>query len=165
MASAWTVALLLGFLASFCEAAAAFNAWGWAYNSGAPISYERRINIVSQMLLTGGNVAATAAFVKVVPNTVRKWWRRWQATGEVHVLQTRRGPAPCLDAAALLYLLCISEMHRQWQLAQYQAHLLATIGVSASQRVICAALKRLGQHRKKASLKKVEALTPHGEFR
>lgn len=81
MASAWTVALLLGFLASFCEAAAAFNAWGWAYNSGAPISYERRINIVSQMLLTGGNVAATAAFVKVVPNTVRKWWRRWQAVG------------------------------------------------------------------------------------
>jgi hypothetical protein len=45
------------------------NRWGWVYNRGAPISpiSERRINIVAQMLINGGNAVAAAAFVKVVP--------------------------------------------------------------------------------------------------
>ena len=40
------------------------NQWGWWYDSGAPIAYERRVNIVAQMLINGLNTAAAAAFVK-----------------------------------------------------------------------------------------------------
>ena len=65
--------LVLAAVVATAEATARFNGWGWAYNSGAALSRERRINIVTQMLVTGGNVAATSAFVKCVPNTVRKW--------------------------------------------------------------------------------------------
>lgn len=159
----YRVILLVGFLAAV-EATARFNSWGWAYDNGAPISRERRINIVTQMLINGGNAVAAAAFVKVVPNTARKWWRRWLHTGDVEVSGGRRGPAPVLNAACLLYLLCISEMHRKWSLAQYSEHLYVYIGVVATERVVCAALKRLGQHRKAVSIKKVESLTPHGEY-
>lgn len=148
----------------FAGASIAFNAWGWAYNNGAAISKERRINIVTQMLITGGNVLATAMFVKCSQNTVTKWWKRWQATGEVEVGKGRRGPAPVLDPAALLYLLCLSEIRRHWTLAQYQQNLRSMIGVEASERVICAALKKLGQHRKAASIKKVEGLAPHARL-
>ena len=157
--------LALAVLVGFTDAAASVNAWGWAYDNGAPLSRERRVNIISQMLLTGGNVAATAMFVKCCHTTVRKWWRRWVATGDVDVLRTKRGPAPVLGAAALLYLLCLSELNRQWTLAQYQENLSSMIGVLASERVICAALKRLGQHRKATSVKKVEGVgsrTPGG---
>ena len=155
--------LVLAALVASVSSVARFNAWGWVYDAGAPIAKERRVNIVVQMLITGGNVAATAAFVKVVPKTVRKWWRRWQNTGGVEVVkESRRGPPPVLSAAALLYLLCLSEMNRKWTLVDYQENLLTMIGVAASERVICAALKRLGQHRKKTSVKKVEGLTPHG---
>ena len=31
------------------------NAWGWWYDSGAPIAHERRVNIVAQMLTNGSD--------------------------------------------------------------------------------------------------------------
>lgn len=93
---------LLALLIDCAEATAACNAWGWWYNNGAALPKERRINIVARMLLTNGNVVATAAFVKCTTKTVRKWWRTWQQTGEVEVQRSRCGPAAALSASALL---------------------------------------------------------------
>ena len=70
---------ILGICVACAEATAACNSWGWWYNNGAALPKERRINIVARMLLTNGNVVATAAFVKCTTKTVRKWWRRWLA--------------------------------------------------------------------------------------
>ena len=44
--------LLLIVLITPVTSVARMNAWGWWYNNGAPISYERRVNIISQMLVT-----------------------------------------------------------------------------------------------------------------
>ena len=135
--------------------------WGWWYNNGSPLPMERRVNIIAQMLTNGGNAAAAAAFCKCALNTVYKWWRRWNQTGGLAVLQGRRGPPPVLGPAALLYLLCLSEQHRDYRLDEYRARLKADIGVDASEVRICIALKRLGQHRKAVTKKKIEAQTPH----
>ena len=48
------------------------------------------------------------------------------------------------------------EQHRKYQLHEYQARLKQDIGVDASEVRICVALKKLGQHRKGTSTKKIE---------
>jgi transposase len=153
---------LLGLLA-VVTARPSVNAWGWTYLHGSAMPKERRINIIAQMLLTG-SVAGTAMFVKCSVSSVRKWWKRWLETGDVEVKGGRRGPAPTLSPSALLYLLCLSELNRKWQLVQYQTALKVNCFIDASTRVISAALKKLGQHRKKTTLRKVESLTPHARL-
>lgn len=127
--------------------------WGWWYNNGAPLPMERRVNIIAQMPTNGANAAAAAAFCKCALNTVYKWWRRWNQTGGLSVLQGRRGPPLVLGPAALLYLLCISRLNRKYRLDEYRQRLLSDIGVDASEVRICVALKRLGQHRKAVTQK------------
>jgi len=140
------------------------NAWGWWYDTGAPISYERRVNLVAQMLTNGFNTALAAAFVKCSQRTVQRWWRRWRDTGSLQPKGTKRGPEPILHASALLYLLVLSEQNRSYQLFDYQERLKYDIGVDASEVRICVGLKKLGQHRKGASTKKIEGQTPHARL-
>lgn len=139
------------------------NRQGWFYSNGSAMSYERRVNIICQMLITGSVVAA-AAHVRCSRQTVYKYWKMWQTTGSVEPVKERPGPAPVLTPSALLYLYCLSEINRSYQLVEYQERLKRDIGVDASERVICAALKRLGQHRKQRTLKKIEAQTPHARL-
>jgi transposase len=140
------------------------NHWGWYYDNGAPLPRERRVNIVASMLSNGANAAASALFVKCSRNTVYKWWRRWQQTGSVEVLVGRRGPAPVIGPAALLYLICLSDQERTYSLYQYRQRLLQDIGLDASEYRICAALKRAREHRKKTSIRKLESLTVHARI-
>ena len=134
------------------------------YDNGKPISYERRVNIIAHMMLTGGNIVATSRFVMVHTSTVRRWWARWNVTGGVETLKNRRGPLPIISAPALLYLLVLSEQHRSYHLCDYRQRLMDDIGVDASEVRICVALKKLSQHRKGTIIKKIEGETPHARM-
>ena len=153
---------ILGICVACAEATAACNSWRVGVqqrrcpSQGAP--HQHRGTHAAHQRQRGGD----GGFREVRDEDSSQMVGRWLATGEVEVQRSRCGPAPILSAAAILYLLCLSEMYRNFTLGEYQQMLLVNIGVAASDRVICAALKRLGQHRKAISIKKVEGLTPHG---
>ena len=65
---------------------------GLVVDSGTDIAYERRVNIIPQMLTNGFNTAAAAFFVKCSCRTAQRWWKRWCTTGSVDLLKTCRGP-------------------------------------------------------------------------
>lgn len=76
----------------------------------------------------------------------------------------KRGPQPAIGPSALLYLLAITELKRTLSLYEYCVRLKHDIGLEVSEFRVCAALKALGLHRKKPSLKKIEATTPHARL-
>ena len=64
MSSSGLLMLLLVLLLTVAvEASALSNVWGWWFNNGKELDLERKVNIVAQMMTTGGDIMATAAYV------------------------------------------------------------------------------------------------------
>ena len=66
-----------------CHATASVNTWGWVYNNGAPLTLERRLNLVAAYLTCGSSLVLAARYVKCSFNCAKKWVRAWQRLGHV----------------------------------------------------------------------------------
>ena len=156
--------LLVLLLTVAVEASALSNVWGWWFNNGKELDLERKVNIVAQMMTTGGDIMATAAYVKVCRNTVTKYWNLYLQNGTFTKEKQKPGPKPALGAGALFYLFYLVQLHNAYTCAQYADRLFQDLGISVTDWVIMRALQRLGLHRKTPTVKKVEGLAPHSQL-
>jgi len=116
------------------------------------------------MMVNGQNVLEAANFVKCCQMTVTKYWTMWLTTGKLSKEKDKPGPKPALGVGALLYLFYLVSGNRVYTIAQYRERLREDLGHVVSDWVVMRALQKLGLHRKKPSVKKVEALAPHSQL-
>uniref|UniRef100_A0A7S3F389 Tc1-like transposase DDE domain-containing protein n=1 Tax=Haptolina ericina TaxID=156174 RepID=A0A7S3F389_9EUKA len=117
-----------------------------------------------RMMVNGQNVLEAANFVKCCQMTVTKYWTMWLTTGKLSKEKDKPGPKPALGVGALLYLFYLVSGNRVYTIAQYRERLREDLGHVVSDWVVMRALQKLGLHRKKPSVKKVEALAPHSQL-
>ena len=141
MSSSGLLMLLLVLLLTVAvEASALSNVWGWWFNNGKELDLERKVNIVAQMMTTGGDIMATAAYVKVCRNTVTKYWNLYLQNGTFTKEKQKPGPKPALGAGALFYLFYLVQLHNAYTCAQYADRLFQDLGISVTDWVIMRAL-------------------------
>lgn len=108
-----------------------------------PLSVRRRI---IELYRSGESTEEIARRYGYCVAGVRRVRQRFEETGSVEPLKTKRGRKPALDGQALQRLAGRVASHPDATLAELRAH----TGIDADLAVYCRALKRLGLTRKKS---------------